>query len=132
MNNILNFLRFFEETTEPTGTGMPTWVTYVFLGGIVVVMILLMVIPQRRNKKKNEEMMSKLKVGAIVTTIGGIIGEVIQLDESNGHMFLETGVGDKKTTMEFTKGAIYMIQSPEEIKTQAKVEKKEDEVDEIK
>lgn len=126
MLNILGFLA--DETTTP----QTSWLTYVVLGVILVVMVLLMIIPQRRNKKKTEEMMSKLQVGAIVTTIGGIIGEVIKIDQSNGHLFIETGMGDNKTTMEFTKGAIYMVQSATELKQQQKDEKKEDEVDEIK
>lgn len=131
LNNLLNMFMFLADTTteeQPTNG----WTTWVFLGVVVVLMIVLLIVPQRRNKKKQEEMMNKLAVGAIVTTIGGIIGVVTRLDP-NGHIFLETGSEESKTTMEFTKGAIYMIQSANELKAAEKVEeKKEDEVDEIK
>lgn len=133
---MLNLLNFFEEASGDGQPNNPTGqiITWVIFGVLIVGMILLMIIPQRRQKKKNEEMMAKLAVGSIVTTIGGIVGEVIQLDEQ--HIWLLTGIGDNKTTMQFLRQAIHSIApapgSPEAKAEEKAAAKEEDEVDEIK
>lgn len=125
MNTLLSF---FEETTTNNNA---VW-TYVIMGVMIVAVVLMMIIPQRRNKKRAEEMMSKLQVGSTVTTIGGIVGEVVQLDEQN--IWILTGLDDSKTTMKFLRAAIHSIApaagSPEAAQEVAKTE--EDQVDEIK
>ena len=133
---MLELLNFFEpnEAGAEGGGGLPSWLMWVILGVLFVGFILLMIIPQRRQKKRAEEMMSKLAVGSIVTTIGGIVGEVVQMDDA--HIWLATGTDDNKTTMQFVRQAIHSIApapgSPE-AEAIAKAEKeKADEVDEIK
>lgn len=127
---MLNLLNFFADE----GGGIPSWVIYVVLGVLVVGMILLMIIPQRKQKKKAAEMMSKLAVGSVVTTIGGIVGEVVQLDEL--HIWIETGTGDNKSTMQFLRQAIHSIApapgSPEAIAQEKAAEAAKNEEDEIK
>ena len=125
---MLNLLGFFEgESTggEAAGGLDDNWIIWVIGGVLIVGMILMMVIPQRKQKKRNEEMMSKLGLGSIVTTIGGIVGEVVELDDK--HIWLLTGVGDNKTTMQFVRQAIHSIApapgSPEAI-AEEKAEKR--------
>lgn len=126
---MLELLNFFAE-------GKTGWITWVILGVLLVGMVLLMIIPQRRQKKRAQEMMSKLAIGSVVTTIGGIVGEVIELDDK--HIWLLTGLGDNKMTMQFVRQAIHSIApapgSPEFEAQQKAAEAKEkaDEVDEIK
>ena len=129
---MLQLLNFFEDAAAPTsGSG---WVTWVILGVLLVGMVLLMVIPQRRQKKRAEEMMSKLAIGSIVTTIGGIVGEVVDMNDQ--HIWLLTGMGENKTTMQFVRQAIHSIApapgDPEFQAQQKSAEQKADEVDEIK
>lgn len=130
---LLNLLSFFEEETKPTNNA-GSIIMYVVAGVLVVGMILMMIIPQRKQKKRQEEMMSKLGIGSIVTTIGGIVGEVVQLDEQ--HIWLLTGTGNDKCTMQFVRQAIHSIApapgSPEAIAEQNAQKNAEDEVDEIK
>lgn len=127
---MLELLNFF----EGEGGGLPGWVMWVILGVLFVGFILMMILPQRRQKKRAEEMMSRLAVGSIVTTIGGIVGEVVQLDDT--HIWLLTGTSDNKTTMQFVRQAIHSIApAPGSAEAQALEEaakKKADEVDEIK
>ena len=129
---MLNLLNFFEG--EEKAGGLPTWATVLIMVALVVVMIVIMIIPNRRQKKRAEEMMSKLAVGSIVTTIGGIVGEVIELDDT--HIWLLTGTADNKTTMQFVRQAIHSIApapgSPEAIAAEEAAKAKQDEVDEIK
>ena len=130
---MLELLNFFAEAEEG-GSKTTQIIMYVVFGLLIVGMVLLMIIPQRRQKKKAQEMMAQLAVGSIVTTIGGIVGEVVELDDK--HIWLLTGTGENKTTMQFVRQAIHSIApapgSPE-AEAEAKAEKeKADEVDEIK
>ena len=76
-------------------------------------------------------MMSKLNVGSIVTTIGGIVGEVVQLDDK--HIWISTGVDGNKTTMQFLRQAIHSVSTESAVQAEVKAEAKEDnEEDEIK
>ena len=133
---MLELLNFFDGTSsDPSGNGNSnSWITWVILGVLLVGMVLLMVIPQRKQKKRAAEMMSKLAVGSIVTTIGGIVGEVIELDDK--HIWLLTGIGENKTTMQFVRQAIHSIApapgDPEFAAQQEANKEKSDEIDEIK
>lgn len=133
---MLYLLNFFADaatdgsTAGTDGSGI-NWPTFVILGVLVVGMILMMVIPQRKQKKRAEEMMSKLNVGSIVTTIGGIVGEVVQLDDK--HIWISTGVDGNKTTMQFLRQAIHSVSTESAVQAEVKAEAKEDnEEDEIK
>ena len=130
MLELLNFFADEESTGGGSGGGMPQWVTWVILGVLFVGFILLMILPQRKQKKRAEEMMSKLAVGSIVTTIGGIVGEVVEMDDT--HIWLLTGIGDNKTTMQFVRQAIHSIAPAPGSAEAAGNVAKEDEVDEIK
>lgn len=131
---LLQLLGFFEDAAENTGSKMPEWVIYVVGGVLIVGMILLMVLPQRKQKKRQEQMMSTLAIGSIVTTIGGIVGEVVEMDDK--HIWLLTGTGDNRTTMQFVRQAIHSIApapgSPEAQAAEKAEKEKADEVDEIK
>lgn len=131
---MLKLLAFFaDETTDQQG-GIPGYVTWIILGVMIVGMVLLMILPQRKQKKRQEEMMSKLAVGSIVTTIGGIVGEVVQMDDK--HIWLATGIEGNTTTMQFLRQAIHSIApapgSPEAQAEEQAQKEKENEVDEIK
>ena len=84
-----NFLFFFEETEKSNN-----WGTWVML----------------------DEMFKSYIPGSIVTTIGGIVGTIVSVDEINETFVVETGEGDNKTTMKFLKKAVYKIERPEEHK----------------
>ena len=133
---MLYLLNFFADaatdgSTAGTDGSGNSWLTWVILGVLVVGMILMMVIPQRKQKKRAEEMMSKLNVGSTVTTIGGIAGEVVQLDDK--HIWISTGVDGNKTTMQFLRQAIHSVSTESAVQAEVKAEAKEDnEEDEIK
>lgn len=113
------------------GNNSMGWMTWVIFGVLIVGMILMMIIPQRKAKKRQEEMMSKLGVGSIITSIGGIVGKVIQLDDE--YIWIETGVEGTTTTMKLLRQAIHSI-APAEDSPEAKAQAQaaEEETDEIK
>lgn len=133
---LLQILSFFEDSTngDAAASKMPDWVIWVVGGVLIVGMVLLMVLPQRKQRKRQEQMMSTLGIGSIVTTIGGIVGEVVEMDDK--YIWLLTGTGDNKTTMQFVRQAISSIApapgSPEAIAVEKAEKEKNDEVDEIK
>ena len=129
---MLELLNFLAEGDGAAANPISNIITYVILGVLLVGMVLLMVIPQKRQKKRVEEMMATLAIGSIVTTIGGIVGEVVEMDDK--HIWLLTGMGNNKTTMQFVRQAIHSIApagGDTEFSEKAAKEK-EDEVDEIK
>ena len=129
---LMNLIAFFEGESE-TPTNNNGWIMLVIAGVLIVAMVLMMILPQRKQKKRQQEMMSKLGVGSIVTTIGGIVGEVVELDDK--HIWLVTGSGENKCSMQFLRQAIHSIEpapgSPEAVAEQ-EAKSEADEVDEIK
>lgn len=107
-----NFLLFFED--EPQKNNWGTWVML----GVLVLLIVVFLFFNTRSKKKNkaaQEEMFKLYVpGSVVTTIGGIVGAIVSVDDINETFVIETGIGDNKTTMKFLKKAVYKIERQEE------------------
>ncbi len=122
---MLNLLNFFEDTAQTTNP----WTTWVILGVLLVAVVLMMVIPGRKQKKQAEEMRARLKVGATVTTIGGIVGEIIQMDDK--HIYIVTGTEENPHTMKLVRQAIHSVNVDAE-KTDSAEGSEEEVVDEIK
>jgi preprotein translocase subunit YajC len=78
--------------------GMIIWIVVLF-----AMFYFLIIMPQRKRDKQFKSMMSKLKVGDKVVTIGGIIGKIISMSETS----VDVKTGD--TTMEVTKKSISAI-----------------------
>ncbi len=133
MLTLLNFLSDGSSSGSGSNNGNNSmgWMTWVIFGVLIVGMILMMIIPQRKAKKRQEEMMSKLGVGSIITSIGGIVGKVIQLDDE--YIWIETGMDGTATTMKLLRQAIHSI-APAEDSPEAKAQAQaaEEETDEIK
>jgi preprotein translocase subunit YajC len=70
---------------EPTG-GSPIFLL-LMLGAFVVLFIL----PQRRRRKQVEAVQSALSVGDHVQTIGGIMGQVVSMDDDSVVLEVESG-----------------------------------------
>ena len=58
--------------------------------------------PENKKKKAMNEMRSSLKVGDNITTIGGVIGDIVQVKDDT----LVIEVGADKGRIEFTKWAV--------------------------
>ncbi len=105
----------FLTNTPDAGTSMMSSV--LLLVGMLVVMYFLMIRPENKRKKEAEQMRSALKVGDKVTTIGGIIGKVV--DVKDDKFVLETGADQVR--IEFAKWALSTNETAtENAKEQAK------------
>ena len=69
------------------------WSSYIMIFILVGLLVLFFVMSSRSNKKKKAEaelMMSKFKKGCHVKTIGGIMGKVVAINDTDGTFILET------------------------------------------
>ncbi|MCZ0933733.1 MAG: preprotein translocase subunit YajC [Gemmatimonadetes bacterium] len=60
------------------GTANPT-ATLVMMFGFIAIFYFIFFRPQRKQQKEHQEMVKNLKRGDKVSTIGGIVGEIVHL-----------------------------------------------------
>jgi len=73
---------------------------------LVVVMIFVMIVPQRKREKKIKAMLSSLKPGDRVRTIGGIYGTITTVKDD----VITLAVGPDKVKLIFARGAIAQLE----------------------
>ena len=64
------------------GSSASTWINILPLVLIFVVFYFLLIRPQTKRAKDHREMVAKLSAGDEVVTNGGILGRIIEIDES--------------------------------------------------
>lgn len=77
---------------------------------IFAVMYFILILPQRRKDKKMKAMLSALEVGNSVTTIGGVMGKIINIKDDE--VTIETSI--EKTQMRLKRWAIKEVEKPVE------------------
>ena len=95
---------------------------------LIAVFYFILIRPENKRKKKAQEMRDSLKKGDTITTIGGIVGQIVMVKPDT--IVIETS--DDRVRMELTKWAVSTtgVQSSAEGQDSKKEEKKEDEVKE--
>ena len=96
---MLYFLETTTDATAPVGGGMGT---IVMLIAMVAVFYFMMIRPENKRKKEAEAMRSAMKVGDKVTTIGGIVGTVVDIKDDK--FVIETSAD--RVRVEFQKWAL--------------------------
>lgn len=77
---------------------------------IFVVMYFILILPQRRKDKKMKAMLNALVVGNTVTTIGGVMGKIINIKDDE--VTIETSI--EKTQIKLKRWAIKDVEKPVE------------------
>lgn len=72
---------------------------------IIAVFYFFMIRPENKKKKQAAEMRASLKVGDVITTIGGVIGTICAVKDET--IVIETGAD--RVRIEFTKWAISTV-----------------------
>ena len=102
------------------------WTSIIPVIIIVVLLIAFCVwsfISQRKKQKAFNETINSIKPGNKVKTIGGIVGEVVEVNDEEGTFVLKTGDSEGNCSyMKFDKQAIYQTDA----KPEAVSEKKEE------
>ena len=87
---------------------------------IVVVFYFMLIRPEKKRKKQAQEMRDSLKKGDSITTIGGIVGKVVQVSQDN--IVIETS--DDRVRMELTKWAVSTVNAQGGAEAPAKKDEK--------
>ena len=131
---MLFLLNFFEDvTTQPEAdpTFFQKYGMWIIMGVLIVGMLAFSMVNNKKAKKRNEEKNSQIVVGAQVTTIGGIVGTIVKMDDQ--FLWIETGVAPNAMTMQILRQAVHSIGTPAPAAQQAAAESAEESVvDEIK
>ncbi|MCL1829020.1 MAG: preprotein translocase subunit YajC [Oscillospiraceae bacterium] len=72
---------------------------------IIAVFYFLIIRPENKKKKKLGEMRNQLSNGDEITTIGGIVGKVVQV--TNDYVTFETG--EDRVRLQILKGAVSSV-----------------------
>ena len=78
----------------------PTFIVSLLL--MFGVLYFFMIRPENKRKKDAQNLRDSLKVGDVITTIGGIVGTICKVDEST--IVIETGAD--RVRVEFAKWAV--------------------------
>jgi preprotein translocase subunit YajC len=99
-------MMFLLEGTGTTGnTAGGGWTMLIMLGVMFVFLYFFMIRPQKKQEKEKQDMQNGLAVGDEVTTIGGIIGQIVSI---KGETFVLETTKDK-TKIRFLKGAVRSV-----------------------
>ena len=90
---------FLSSGTGAAATGGSTILMFVVL---IAVFYFFMIRPENKRKKEAQQMRDSLKVGDNITTIGGVIGDVVSIKEDS--LVLETSAD--RVRIEFAKFAV--------------------------
>ena len=77
---------------------------------LIAFLIFAIILPQRRRDKKVKQMLSDIKPGVKVRTIGGLYGKVVKADENT----ITLEVGPDKIRMPFVRSAVAMVDQNED------------------
>lgn len=91
--------------------------SYIFIGVIAALLIAFFVWSYISNKKKQKnfnDTINAIKPGSKVKTIGGVCGEVVDIDDEENTFVLKTGTGDCVSYLKFDKQAIYQTDAKPE------------------
>ena len=92
-------------STTNTGSSLGNLLTLLMIPLLLVIMYFVMIRPQRKQEKEAANMRNSLSVGDEITTIGGIIGRVVNVKEDT--FVLETT--KERTRIRFERTAIKRI-----------------------
>lgn len=92
-------------STASSGSSLGNILTLLMIPLLLVIMYFVMIRPQRKQEKEAANMRNSLSVGDEITTIGGIIGRVVNVKEDT--FVLETT--KERTRIRFERTAIKRI-----------------------
>jgi len=98
-----------EKKLPPGGPGS-YWPMYLMIGGLLL-LFLLMGRKPRQEEKKRQEMLSNLKKGDKITTIGGMVGTIVEMREKDVTVKIDESAN---TRVKFARWAIRGVGAPDD------------------
>ena len=87
---------------ETASTGMGGWTMIIYILVIVAVFYFLMIRPEKKKRKKAEDMRNSLSVGDSITTIGGMVGKIVNVSDE----FITFETGEDRVRIKIAKWGI--------------------------
>ena len=119
------WMNLLADETQNTSSFMD----YLWIIVIIVVLVAFFVwsfISQKKKQKAFNETINAIKPGSKVKTIGGIVGEVVEINDEEGTFVLKTGDSEGNYSyMKFDKQAIYQTDAKPEPAAPAEEKKEE-------
>jgi len=84
---------------------MEQYSTIIMLVALIVIFYFFMIRPEKKRKKKQEDMRNSLTVGDTITTIGGIVGKIVNVN--NDYITIETS--EDRVRVQFAKWAVSTV-----------------------
>lgn len=94
-----------DELVNETPTFMEQWGTIIMLVVMVAVFYFFMYRPQKKQEKETNNMRNSLQVGDEITTIGGIVGKVVNIKDP----IVDIETGRNGTKIRILKSAIKCV-----------------------
>lgn len=92
----------------PNAAGGTSMIGIVVVYGVIIAALyFFMIRPQNKKKKEEEAMRNNLEIGDEITTIGGIVGRVVSINDDTDSMVIETG--SDRTKIRIKKWALSTI-----------------------
>ena len=80
---------------------------------LVVAFYFVLIRPQSKKQKEEEQMRANLEIGDEITTIGGIVGRVVNINDNDDTMVIETGAD--RTKIKLKKWALNSINNGKDV-----------------
>ena len=84
---------------------MDKYYSIIILVVFIAFFYFFMIRPEKKKKKKLDDMRSNLSVGDTITTIGGVVGKIVNV--SNDYITIETS--EDRVRMQFAKWAVSTV-----------------------
>ena len=95
------------------GFNLQTLIPIIIIVVLLVAFFVWSFISQRKKQKNFNETIAAVRPGSKVKTIGGIVGEVVEVNDAEGTFVLKTGDSEGNCSyMKFDKQAIYQTDAP--------------------
>jgi preprotein translocase subunit YajC len=113
----LNYLQFLAQTTQPAGSQPPPfWAnpSQWLLPLIAVVAVFMLISPMRANQKEKrarEDLLKNMKRGDKVMTIGGVLGTIVDVRDTEVVLKVDEG---NNTKIKFSRDAIKRVVTDDE------------------
>jgi preprotein translocase subunit YajC len=90
----------------PPAAGNSGLIQILILVGFFAIFYFLMIMPQRKQQKQRQAMLNNLKKGDKVITMGGLHGEIIDLDDDDVRLRVA-----EKVELKFSRGAVSKVKN---------------------
>lgn len=113
---LFNLLEESSSSSSAAAATKSNWWIWIVLGVFLVAWIVMSYFTNKKRKAQADAETAKrnaIKPGFTVTTIGGIVGTVVAVDDENNTFVLQTGDEERPSLLKFDKLAIYNSVDPE-------------------